>query len=76
MKVKIKYIIFGRDGPLDDYKPFRVWLRRRLEQILSHSEKSCIAAYYKQFSTDFKINHKMGGGGLMQPYRNQCANGT
>ena len=37
-----------------------VWLRNRslsagLEQVLSHSEKSCIASYYRQFSMNIKI---------------------
>ena len=37
---------------------FPVWLRNRLisaglESALSHTEKSCIASYYKQYSTNF-----------------------
>ena len=39
---------------------FSVWLQNRsistgLEPVLSHTEKSCIASYYWQFSTNIKI---------------------
>ena len=38
-------------------KPIPVWLRKRLisaglETVLWHIEKSCIASYYRQFSTN------------------------
>ena len=37
-----------------------LWLRNRLisaglELVVSHSEKSCLASYYRQFSTNNKI---------------------
>ena len=39
---------------------FQVWLRNRLlyaklEPVLSYFEKSCMASYYRQFSTNIKI---------------------
>ena len=45
---------------MDNVNYFTVWLRNRLksaglEPILSHTEKSCIVSYYKQFSTNIKI---------------------
>ena len=41
-------------------KLFPVWLRNRslsaeLEPVLSHTERSCIASYYKQFYINIKI---------------------
>ena len=40
---------------------FPVWLRFRLiptelERVHSHTETSCIASYYRQFSTNIEIN--------------------
>ena len=40
---------------------FQVWLPNRsisggLEPVLSHTEKSCIVSYYRQFSANIKIN--------------------
>ena len=29
-----------------------------LEPVLSHTEKSCIASYYRKFSTNINENHK------------------
>ena len=49
----------------EEINTFPVWLRillisDRLEPVLSHIEKSCIAAYYRQFFTDIKMkNHKI-----------------
>ena len=47
-------------GPLGDIS---VWLRNLLispglDPVLSHSEKSCMALYYRQFSTNIKIKYK------------------
>ena len=41
-------------------KLFAVWLLNRLisaklKQVLSHTEKLCIASYYRQFSMNIKI---------------------
>ena len=43
-------------------KPFPVWLRNRLisdglEPVLSQTEKSCIAPYYREFFTKIKIKN-------------------
>ena len=42
------------------YTHFSVWLRNRLilaesEPVLGQTEKSCLAQYYRQFSTNIKI---------------------
>ena len=45
---------------LNEYiKVFQVWFRYRLisaslDPVLSHDEKSCIASYFRQFSTNIK----------------------
>ncbi len=41
-------------------KTFTVWLRNQLifgvmEPVLTHTEKSCITSYYRQFSTNIKM---------------------
>ena len=46
-------------------KFIKVWIRNRLisdglKPVLSHTEKLCIASYYRQFSTNIEIkNHKI-----------------
>ena len=54
------YINKSTTLPLGTKTILAVWFRNRLtiaglEQVLSHTEKSCIATYYKQFSTNLKI---------------------
>ena len=45
---------------------FPDWLRNQLttvclEQVLCHTEKSCIASYYRQFSTNNRIKTSFRG---------------
>ena len=46
--------------PTNQVNPDPLWLRNRLisaglEPVLSHTEKLCLALYYRQFSTNTKI---------------------
>ena len=54
------YINKSTTLPLGTKTILAVWFRNRLtiaglEPVLNHTEKSCIATYYKQFSTNIKI---------------------
>ena len=60
---------------------FPVWLRKRLisavlEPVLSHTEKSCITSYYRQFSTNYKKNHKINNRFVEESLRYLGANYT
>ncbi len=65
-ELKIKFADRLFDLILTFYKFFPVWLRNPiisagLELVLTHTKKSCIASYYKQFSTNtyyLNKNHK------------------
>ena len=52
-----KWIFTGKQDPIFF---FPVWLRNRLisarlKPVLSHTEKLCMASYYRQYSTSIKI---------------------